>query len=255
MKPADWPLTVIPVLDLKGGVVVRGVGGRREEYRPIVSRLAADPQPATVAAAFARLGLTTVYVADLDAIADSPPAVDVYRQIAAAGVQLWVDAGVAEVDRACQLGEWRHDGTPLAGIIVALETLPNWGRLEELLAAIGPERLIFSLDLQAGRPMSPSPKIAAQPPLDIAAAAIARGVQRMIVLDLAQVGGERGVSTGPLCQAIHQSAPHLHLTTGGGIRHPHDLATLAAQGVHAALVASALHDGRLLGRDTTNAKQ
>ena len=36
-------MRVIGVLDLKGGVVVRGVAGRRHEYRPIVSPL--SPQP------------------------------------------------------------------------------------------------------------------------------------------------------------------------------------------------------------------
>ena len=29
-------MEVIPVLDLKGGLVVRGVAGRRDEYRPVV---------------------------------------------------------------------------------------------------------------------------------------------------------------------------------------------------------------------------
>ena len=45
---------VIPVIDLKDGVVVRGVAGRRDEYRPIESRFASDPRPATVAQGLAR---------------------------------------------------------------------------------------------------------------------------------------------------------------------------------------------------------
>ena len=33
-------MEVIPVIDLLGGQVVRGVAGRRDEYRPIVSQIA-----------------------------------------------------------------------------------------------------------------------------------------------------------------------------------------------------------------------
>jgi phosphoribosylformimino-5-aminoimidazole carboxamide ribotide isomerase len=36
----------------------------------------------------------------------------------------------------------------------------------------------------------------------------------------------------------------LELVAGGGIRGPEDLARLEARGVSAALIASALHDGR-----------
>jgi phosphoribosylformimino-5-aminoimidazole carboxamide ribotide isomerase len=63
-------MRVVPVLDLKGGHVVHGVGGRREEYRPVVSRLTDSSAPADVATAFRdRFGLSELYVADLDDIA------------------------------------------------------------------------------------------------------------------------------------------------------------------------------------------
>jgi hypothetical protein len=44
-------MRILPVLDLMNGVVVRGVGGRRSEYRPVASRLAVSADPADVAAA------------------------------------------------------------------------------------------------------------------------------------------------------------------------------------------------------------
>src|SRR5579872_5647704 len=46
-------MRIVPVLDLLGGVVVRGVGGRRREYRPVVSRLTPSCDPLDVARAFA----------------------------------------------------------------------------------------------------------------------------------------------------------------------------------------------------------
>ena len=59
---------IIPVIDLKGGQVVRGVAGRRGEYRAVQSRMVQDARPKTVARAFAtQFGFRQGYVADLDA--------------------------------------------------------------------------------------------------------------------------------------------------------------------------------------------
>ena len=62
-------MQIIPVIDLLGGQVVRGIGGRRSEYRPIESQLVAGSDPGAIATAFVEhFGATTCYVADLDAI-------------------------------------------------------------------------------------------------------------------------------------------------------------------------------------------
>ncbi|MFM8221178.1 MAG: nickel transporter, partial [Planctomycetaceae bacterium] len=47
-------MQVIPVLDLLGGVVVRGVAGQRDSYRPIVSQLVDGAEPLAVARALSR---------------------------------------------------------------------------------------------------------------------------------------------------------------------------------------------------------
>jgi len=68
-------MKILPVLDVMGGVVVRGIAGRRSEYRPIVSRLTASTDPGDVAEAFRQhFGFDQLYLADLDALADRPPA-------------------------------------------------------------------------------------------------------------------------------------------------------------------------------------
>ena len=91
-------MLVIPVLDLLNGVVVRGVGGRRDEYRPVQSVLTSSVLPRDVAQAFQkRLGLTTLYVADLDALLHQQPNADVCQQLASDGFELWIDAGVRSV--------------------------------------------------------------------------------------------------------------------------------------------------------------
>src|SRR5262249_17293130 len=82
---------ILGVLDLMRGVVVRGIAGRREQYAPVVSRLCSSARPAEVARALVeQLGLTELYLADLDAIPGAEPAWPVYEQIRAAGASLWI---------------------------------------------------------------------------------------------------------------------------------------------------------------------
>jgi phosphoribosylformimino-5-aminoimidazole carboxamide ribotide isomerase len=97
-------LEIIPVMDLMDGVVVRGVAGRREEYRPVQSLLATDARPLTVARAFRdKLQLHRIYLADLDGIQFGRPRYDLHRAIASEGFELYVDAGLREIENAAQL--------------------------------------------------------------------------------------------------------------------------------------------------------
>src|SRR5262245_48698146 len=99
-------IRLIPVIDLQGGRVVRGVGGRRDEYRPVVSRLTDSAEPLAVARAFRdAFEVDEVYIADLDAIAGRPPACPLYATLAREGMALWVDAGIVRAaDAACLTG-------------------------------------------------------------------------------------------------------------------------------------------------------
>ena len=78
--------------------------------------------------------------------------------------------------------------------------------------------------------------------------ALRAGVQRMVVLDLAAVGMGGGAGTERLCRTLRCSYPQLQIIAGGGVRGPADLVSLERAGCDAALVASALHDGRLDAR-------
>ena len=89
-------MRIVPVLDLKDGLAVHAVRGQRDAYGPVRSTLAASAEPVELARAFrTKLGCEACYVADLDAIAgrgDHGPAI---RAIAALGLAVWLDAGVA----------------------------------------------------------------------------------------------------------------------------------------------------------------
>ncbi len=90
---------IIPVLDLKGGEVVRAEKGQRDRYRPMVTPLAASSDPVAVAEGLRTLfPFGTFYIADLDAIEGRPPNHDALARLRRMQdePELWLDAGFAE---------------------------------------------------------------------------------------------------------------------------------------------------------------
>ncbi|MFH1554398.1 MAG: HisA/HisF-related TIM barrel protein [Pseudomonadota bacterium] len=232
-------MQVIPVIDLKGGRVVHARQGARHLYAPIVSPLAAGSAPrAIVAALLALAPFTTLYVADLDAIAgegDNAPAI---RDLRAAfpALALWVDAGE---NSAAALAA-RHAAD--AGIpVVGSETLAD----ARALAGMAGLDFVLSLDHDAQGPRGPQ-EVHATPAL---------WPRRVIAMTLAKVGSGAGPDLERLAdirarhEAVAAPGGAIALFAAGGVRHVGDLDTLAAMGVEGALVATALHDGRLLGED------
>ncbi|HYT92444.1 MAG TPA: HisA/HisF-related TIM barrel protein [Gemmataceae bacterium] len=237
-------MRIVPVLDVMNGQVVRGVGGRRAEYRPIVSRLTDSAAPLAVARAFReRFGLTHFYLADLDAIAGAAPTLPTYADLHADGFSLWVDAGIRRATDAVPLARAGIDG-----IVAGLETLGGPQILRELCEMEKSSNILFSLDLKGGAPLASGSAWPADP-WAIATEAIACGVRRLIVLDLARVGVAAGTGTEELCGRLATTYPSVEVIAGGGIRDFADLQRLRSYGVGAALVASALHDGRLTRTD------
>jgi phosphoribosylformimino-5-aminoimidazole carboxamide ribotide isomerase len=243
-------MRLVPVLDLLNGVVVRGVAGQRASYRPVQSRLVGSCDPRAIARAFREhFGLQTLYVADLDAILHGRPNLEIYRDLAADGFSLLVDAGVRDIQSAKMLLN-----VGAQSIIAGLESIPSPCFLQELITECGSDKIIFSLDLKRGQPLSDSPEWHGMAALEIGRQALNCGVRRLIVLDIAQVGIAEGISTLPLCSQIRQVAngdgiSTIELITGGGIRDVQDLQSLVLSGMDGVLIASALHNGKLSSQD------
>jgi phosphoribosylformimino-5-aminoimidazole carboxamide ribotide isomerase len=243
-------MKILPVLDLLDGVVVRGVAGRRDTYRPVESCLATTADAMDVARAFRdELGLCELYVADLDAILHQRPNRSIYRSLVTDGFDIMIDAGLTEVRQAEEIL-----AAGASSVIAGLETIPGPQLLTSLCDAFGHQRVTFSLDLKAGVPLGDTQQWKTADPFDIGRRAIDAGVRRMIVLDLAQVGVGEGVPTQALCQQLQQHCSQLQLITGGGVRDAADLENLKSAQIDAVLVASALHNGRI-GRAEIDAIQ
>ena len=235
---------VLPVMDVKQGQVVRGLAGRREEYRPLRSRLVPSADPVQVARAFQeRLGCQDLYLADLDAICSGRSDPHLYGQLAGVGLRLWLDAGVRSEQDGLLLTQ-----LPIFRVVLGLETLQGLEVVRSLCARCDPERFVFSLDLRDGQPLVggvwPSRK-----PHDLVQAVADAGIRTIIVLDLSRVGTGLGTGTEALCRQLRDRHPQREWILGGGIGTVDDLRRAFAAGASKVLVASALHDGRLTPAD------
>lgn len=237
-------MRIIPVLDLMQGRVVRAVAGRRHTYQPVTSRLTPSSQPVEVARAFrTHFGLTELYLADLDAIRGSGPALATFAALREDGFHLWVDAGVETVERVRQVA-----AAGVEGLVVGLETVAGPEVLGEAVGAFG-DRVTFSLDLRAGAPLGNRDAWAATAAWSIAGQAVGLGVRHLLVLDLARIGVGTGTGTEDMCARLAQTYPGVEVSAGGGVRGMADVRRLGASGVRGVLVATALHDGTLCRED------
>ena len=237
-------MRVIGVVDLLDGRAVHARAGERQRYAPVRSRIDSSIPPGSVSALgrmyVAGFGLTDLYIADLDAIFGKRPQDEMIRSLAASvDAALWVDAGIVSVERARDVLE-----LGAAHVVVGLETLPSLDTLAAICAAIGRERVAFSLDLRDGQPMA-GPGFPIGEAADVLASrAVEAGAGAIIVIDLARVGIGAGLDL-ELITRVREAVPGVMLVAGGGVRGCDDLVALDDAGCDGALVASALIEGRL----------
>lgn len=238
-------MQIVPSIDVRGGIVVRGVAGRRAEYQPIESSLVASSDPESLGRTLANSNATEVYVADLDAIAGAEPDWDTFVSLIDCGLQLWIDAGIANVRQAEQMVQFADLHPQVTGIIGGLESLPDLKTMQRCLDLSTPQRFLFSLDLLDGNPITSAADWQGMGTADIAENVINLGVTRLILLDLADVGMDDGCRASPLCRSLHERFSQVSITAGGGIRGHQDIDELSSCGCAAALVSSALHNGKI----------
>ena len=228
-------MRIIPVIDLLDGVCVHAIAGKRAQYLPLRSPLSVNATPVEVARSYRNLGLRECYVADLNAIQGSGDNLDATKEIADAGLSVWLDAGIVDecLFREFSKLDW------LCRIIVGSETLSGPDCLRQISSD---PKCVFSLDQNGAQILAAFEPWKSKTALDVAVEAIQQcQVKRMILLNLANVGVRNGTTNGLLSKQITKRFPDIELTVGGGVRNIEDLMELKSMGADAALVATALH--------------
>jgi HisA/HisF family protein len=221
---------VIPVIDLKGGLVVHARAGARAAYRPLQTELGATGDPIAIARALLAITASpTLYLADLDAIGGTGNHFELCRDLAQAlpATALWIDAGFSNVT---DCAFWLPLG---ATLVIGSESLPAIGNWLELNASFG-KSLVLSLDFAAGGLRGPTALVSET----------GSWPNRIIAMALDRVGTDDGPDIERLETTI-RGAGDRAVYAAGGLRAIGDLEAIAAAGASGALIATALHSGAI----------
>ncbi|MBV9910209.1 MAG: nickel transporter [Hyphomicrobiales bacterium] len=226
-------MRAIPVIDLMGGEVVHARKGDRASYRPLQSPLSTTSDAVDVVRGLLTVHpFPTLYLADLDAIQSRGDNVHTLRRIRDAfpALQIWVDNGAA-------------DAAAIEALIDADLGAPVIGSESQRDAALiardrNSNRVVLSLDFRGDAFQGPQ-EILAEPAL---------WPSRVIVMTLARVGSGAGPDLARF-SAIRSIAGGREIYAAGGVRDARDLSALKAAGASGALIATALHERRIVATD------
>ncbi|MDP2902068.1 MAG: HisA/HisF-related TIM barrel protein [Methylovulum sp.] len=224
-------MKIIPVIDLKNGVVVHARQGDRDHYQPVQSLLCHSSNIYDVIEAFLGLyAFDTFYIADLNAILGQDNHEQLITEVMACfpKILFWIDKGYQRYDP--------HLITPDNYLpVLGSESYQNETVLElkhfnnrfilsldySMSGTLGSEYLFFSPDLWP---------------------------DNIIIMTLAQVGGNQGPDLDKVTQYC-KLYPQKNFIAAGGIRNVSDLTMLKQMGIRQALIASSLHSGAIKRED------
>jgi phosphoribosylformimino-5-aminoimidazole carboxamide ribotide isomerase len=240
-------MQIIPVLDVLGGLVVRGYKGERNQYRPITSAIIESPDPFHVARVVLQItGSKDIYVADLDALQNKGDNLDILKDLQSrTTATLWIDAGTGKAGQVDALLR----KVPGCKAVIGSETLETAEDFYRISSDCPAEKMIFSLDIKMGIPWTPENSPFRNKSVEEGVHLLAEnGWKEVILLTLDGVGTGKGLPT-ELFRKSAEIAPEISLFAGGGLRSREELAGLKAVGITGVLVASALHERWLTEKD------
>lgn len=224
-------MKIIPVIDLKDGVVVHAQQGMREQYQPISTDLCQSSDIYQVIEAF--LGVCdfdTIYIADLNAITHQGDHDRLINDVLTCfpHILFWIDRGYQ--------GFKKYPGNYLP--VLGSECYSDETALE-----LKPynNHFILSLDYSMSEALGAKSLFSDQ---DL-------WPETIIIMTLNRVGSNQGPDLDKLNRFCRQY-PHKHFIAAGGIRNAADLQALKQVGVQQALIASALHSGAITRKDINN---
>lgn len=244
-------MQVIPVIDIMRGIAVHARRGERMAYRPIQSVLLQGADPIALLRAYRdTLESEAVYIADLDAIMGEGENLAVIAEMAASQPQLelLVDVGIRSIEQAELL---LNSG--VKKVVIASESLTSFGVASELLAALGTERALFSIDLKDRAVIWRDPSTESSDPCVVAMRLLALGFREAILLEMNRIGWGGGTDA-ELLSRVTAAAPGMRFIGGGGITSGAELVRLKRAGASGVLLATALHDGTITRQDLIRVK-
>lgn len=210
--------------------------GDRANYRPVRSTLCDSAEPLVVISALLELHpFETLYIADLNAIQRSGHHGELLKVVRASfpRLNIWVDAGLTS---SRQVEEW--DDQALGIPIVGAESIADEQEITRIASRTNARPWILSMDFRGDTFLGPA-SLLDQP---------SEWPRHVLAMNLARVGGGDGPDVG-LIRQLASLAPKCSVYAAGGIGSVKDFDLASRAGAQGALVATALHDGRITSRD------
>jgi phosphoribosylformimino-5-aminoimidazole carboxamide ribotide isomerase len=227
-------MKVIPVADIKNGLVVWAKMGLRENYKPLESWLCPSSNLLMLIKNLREIGFKEVYLADLDAIAGKPKNFKLYNE-ASKLINLILDCGIEklnEIEECLNAGVYK--------VVLATEVMPSLELAKEAVKKFDLNNIVLSLDLKNGVVLSRLKELSNLNPLNCLKVFSKIGFKECLIIDIAKVGSFKGLDL-TLLEKIKREI-NLKVYAGGGIKNLNDLLELKRIGVNGALIASALHE-------------
>lgn len=223
-------MKIIPVIDLKDGVVVHAWEGRRDQYLPLQTQLCRSADVFQIIQMFvASYCFDTVYIADLNAITLQGNHDRLINDVALyfPEILFWIDRGYQRFGERLE----QSNCLPVLGSesyrddnILELNTFNN--------------NFILSLDYSLSETLG-AKNLFSSPDL---------WPDHIIIMTLDRVGSHKGPDLVKLAEFCSRY-PNKNFIAAGGIRNQQDLLALQAIGIQQALIASALHSGAISADD------
>lgn len=222
-------MQIIPVIDLKSGLVVHAKHGQRAQYQPIQSCLCPGSQAHDVVAGLLALyPFQTFYIADIDAIQGSGSharLIDVLCQTHP-HIIWWVDNG-----------NHPQSSMPNRRMVIGSESIHQIQDYNDLYKKLDGD-FVLSLDYLNETPLGT---------IDLHGNA-EYWPKEVICMTLHAVGSNQGADWQHI-SALKKLHAKTSLYAAGGVCDANDLLQLRAQGIAGALIATALHHGKISTQD------
>ena len=217
------------VLDVFNGAVVHAVRGERSLYEPIgrYSRIVSSSDPLGV---LKEIRPKEVYVADLNLLTGSGDNLAAIANISCIAKTM-ADIGITLADDMDYLPKGI---TPVLGTETASMNLIDEAALQR--------DIVVSIDMNRRKVITRDPELTLAP-LEVIRKLNGIPIDGVILLELDRVGTTLGLDTDFLEKAVSVSDHPLIL--GGGVKGVEDLQTLEDLGFRGALVATAVHNGKI----------
>jgi uncharacterized protein related to proFAR isomerase len=225
-------MQVVPVVDVRGGVAVAASRGDRANYRTLATPFSESADPFAVTNGLRTLfPFPILYVADLEGIEGRGADRVVQARLTETwpGSELWIDDGSASSEIS--------NGRTVQSHVLGSESLVSLKDYEQARQKAGTSAPL-SLDFRGDEFVGPRAL------LDNAVLWQAR----VIVMTLARVGSGEGPDFARLASIVARAGGR-EIYAAGGVRHGDDLRALRDIGVAGALVATALHTGKITSSD------